>query len=80
MQPSIEISIELTAQELLAPLKPTSFIEVDDNGAVDPLLRTGSFVANADSAGELAPARGCDDSIEIKLTAEEMDALLTVDC
>ena len=70
MKPSIEISIDLTAQELLAPPTFSSMVEVEDICDVDPLLRTGSFVAN-----ELR-ADITDDSIEIELTPEQIDALL----
>ena len=72
MEPSIEISIDLTAQELLAPYSPPAMVEVDDICDVDPLLRTGAFAANS----ELAPqAATPDDSVEIELTAEQIDAL-----
>jgi hypothetical protein len=72
MEPSIEISIDLTAQELMAPYAPTAMVEVDDICHVDPLLRTGAFAANS----ELAPLAGMpDDSVEIELTAEQIDAL-----
>ncbi|MGH6611784.1 MAG: hypothetical protein ACRECQ_16185 [Burkholderiaceae bacterium] len=74
MQRSLENSIELCAQELLAPAAPAGMVEVDDIGEVDPLLRTGSAVANAESAGT-APVQ-TEDSVEIELTAEQMDALL----
>jgi hypothetical protein len=70
MQPSIEISIDLTAQELTAPYTPPSMVEVEDICDVDPLLRTGAFAAN----GELASAS--DESVEIELTSEQIDALL----
>jgi hypothetical protein len=73
MEPSIEISIDLTAQELMAPYSPPAMVEVDDICDVDPLLRTGAFAANS----ELAPqaAATTDDSVEIELTAEQIDAL-----
>jgi hypothetical protein len=82
MHPSTEISIDLTAQELLTPPAPTGTIQVDDICDIDPLLRTGSFVANAphaalpdESGGTAASAE--DDSVEIELTAEQIDALLS---
>ena len=82
MKPSIEISIDLTAQELLAPPALASMVEVDDICDVDPLLRTGSFVANVDLRPDSSAAAPLfessdDGSIEIELTAEQMDALLT---
>ena len=82
MKSSIEISIDLTAQELLAPPTLASMVEFDDIGDIDPLLRTGSFVANSDSSPSVSPAEAADgevdadDSIEIELTAEQIDALL----
>jgi hypothetical protein len=75
MKPSIEISIDLTAQELLAPPTFASMIEVEDICDVDPLLRTGSFVANELRADSTDASH--DDSIEIELTPEQMDALLS---
>lgn len=74
MQRSLEISIDLTAQELLALPAPAGMVEVEDICDVDPLLRTGSFVANADHAR--AASAYSADSVEIELTAEQMDALL----
>jgi hypothetical protein len=67
----LEISIELTAQELLAPPALEAMVEVEDVCDVDPLLRTGAFAANADSR----PATD-EDSIEIELSADEIEALL----
>jgi hypothetical protein len=75
MQPSAEVEIDLTTQELLDPPPLTSQIEVDDIGDIDPLLRTGSFVANA-AAAPAADPLAADGSVEIELTADQMDALL----
>jgi hypothetical protein len=75
MHPSIEISIDLTAQELTAPYTPPSMVEVEDICDVDPLLRTGAFAANSDLAE--SGAADPDDSVEIELTAEQIDALLS---
>jgi hypothetical protein len=75
MQPSIEISIDLTAQELTAPYSPPSMVEVEDICDVDPLLRTGAFAANSELGA--SGAADTDDSVEIELTAEQMDALLS---
>jgi hypothetical protein len=71
VQTPLEISIDLTAQELLAPPALDAMVEVEDVCDVDPLLRTGAFVANGDHQ---PPAT--DESIEIELSAEEIDALL----
>jgi hypothetical protein len=75
MKSSLEISIDLTAQELLAPPTFASLVEVEDICDVDPLLRTGSFVANTGLRAKSSSSDG-DDSIEIELTAEQMDDLL----
>ena len=74
MHTPLEISIDLTTQELLSPPPLDAMVEVEDICDVDPLLRTGSFVANADKASENEPT--ADDSVEIELTAEQMDAML----
>lgn len=71
---STEISIDLTAQELLDPTQPADagvagMVEVNDIYEVDPLLRTGSFAANSAAAPDT-------DSVEIELTAEQMEAML----
>jgi hypothetical protein len=62
MRQSIEVSIELAAQELLAPPSPTGMVEVDDICAVDPKLRSEAHVS---------------DEVEIELTPEQIDALLS---
>lgn len=53
-----EVSIDLTAQELLDPPAPAgddSMVEVNDICEVDPLLRMGSFAANSPAADLAAP-------------------------
>jgi hypothetical protein len=69
MRASTEVSIYLTAQELLSLPEPTAMVEVDDIGAVDPLPQPGA--ANA----QHAPAD--DGIVEIELTAAQMDELLS---
>jgi hypothetical protein len=64
-----EVSLDLTAQDLLELPEVEPVLEVEDIGSIDPLLSTGSFVANTPSAPS-------DDSIEIELTAEQMISLL----
>jgi len=71
VQTPLEISIDLTAQELLAPPAFDAMVEVEDVCDVDPLLRTGAFAANVDQQ----PA-ATDESIEIELSADDIDALL----
>jgi hypothetical protein len=71
VQTPLEISIDLTAQELLAPPALDAMVEVEDVCDVDPLLRTGAFAAN----GDQQPAAP-DGSIEIELSAAEINALL----
>jgi hypothetical protein len=73
---SLEISLELTAQELLRPPTPAHLVEVDDIGEVDPLLRTGSLIAQPAVSAEAAPAAECEGTVEIELTAEQIVALL----
>jgi hypothetical protein len=75
MQPTTEFTLELTAQELLDP-QLVAAIEVDDIGDVDPLLQTGSLVANADSTDTPAEKAVEDGTVEIDLSAEQMDLML----
>ena len=81
---SVEICIDLTAQELTDPstMAPTE-IEVDDICEFDPLLKPLP-AANNDGAvlspGDPAPDPALDTDtieIEIELTAEQMDAMLS---
>lgn len=69
----IEVSIDLTAQELLAPPAPLAMIEVDDIGALEPLPQAQSSAANSPQPLR-EPAAA--DVIEIELSADQMDALL----
>jgi hypothetical protein len=73
MQAIPEISIDLTAQELNDPSTVTP-IEVDDIGEFD-LLPAPSTAANVDVAPD--PAAD-DDTVEIELTSDQMDAMLSV--
>lgn len=68
-----EISIDLTAQELNDP-PPATPIEVDDIGEFDP-LPTPRTTANTDAVPALASD---DETVEIELTADQMDAMLSV--
>lgn len=87
MNPIVEISIDLTAQELtdpalLAPLAHSE-IEVDDICEFDPLLKPQP-AANNDGA-VLSPADPMPDpaldtdtiEIEIELSASQIDAMLS---
>ena len=75
MQTFAEISIDLTAQELTDPPKVAPIeIDVDDILEFDPLL-SPQTAANNDALPE--PPTD-DDTIEIELTAEQMDAMLSV--
>ena len=70
MRPTTEFSIELASQELLAPPDPAGFVEVDDICTLD--------LADAPVTGaNTAPAGDHYDLIEIELTPEEMDDLLS---
>lgn len=67
-----ELSLDLTAQELLAPPAPAGMVEIDDIRDVDPVLRTGALAANAERARIVETER----SVEIELTAEDVLGLL----
>jgi hypothetical protein len=73
MRASNEVSIDLTAQEALEPPPRTGMVEVDDIGAVEPATLPESGAANSPQA---PPAPAYDETIEIELTAEQMDTLL----
>jgi hypothetical protein len=64
-----EFSIDLTAQELLSPPASTAMVELDDICSVDPLPRA--------TAANIPHQPALDDTVEIELTAEQMDALLS---
>jgi hypothetical protein len=68
-----ELTLQLTAQELLAPPTFASMVEIDDICAVDPLLRTEDSAANADRAA----LEDASQSVEIELTAQQIEAMLT---
>jgi hypothetical protein len=75
-----EISIDLTAQELTDPEVPVAPIEVDDICEFDPLIDPHK-VANTDQPPPVAaepydPFKD-DDTVEIELCGEEMDAVLS---
>lgn len=73
-----EISIDLTAQELTDP-STVAPIEVDDICDFDLLLPPGT-AANTDKADAGVPLADDDDTIEIEieLSADQMDAMLSV--
>lgn len=73
--PSIEISIDLTAQELTDPpaLAPIE-IEVDDICEFDPFLNPRTAANNDVPA---PPSLDDDEYIEIELSAEQVDAMLS---
>jgi hypothetical protein len=73
-----EISIDLTAQELSDPEPPVAPIEVDDICEFEPLIDPHK-VANAPIAPPAVsePYDPFDDgTIEIELSAEQVDAML----
>lgn len=73
MRQPLEFSIELSAQELLAPPALNGFDQIEDLCCVDT-----QEVAALAASTTAAPAVSCDDdSVEIELTAAEMDALLS---
>ena len=63
-----EISIDLTAQDLLSLPAPTAMVEVDDICAFDPLPH---------AAAANVPHAAADDTVEIELTAAQIDAMLS---
>jgi len=65
MRQSVEIAIELSAQELLAPPGAEGFVEIDDIATI-VTPQGAAEVANTDA----------DDSFEIELSGAEMDELL----
>lgn len=67
--PAYELSLDLTAQELLGLPQSTHLVEIDDIRDVDPLLHDTSAAANMEMTGS-------DDSVEIELTGEQVLALL----
>jgi len=69
--PSPEFSIELTAQELLAPTFQLEIIEVEDLWTLDPRLDSRTEAINDD---RLHPPAS--DEVEIDLTPEQIDLLL----
>jgi hypothetical protein len=68
MRQSIEIAVELTAQELLDQPDPTGFVEVDD------ICQVGEIKTVSAPINVAVPAS--DEAFEIELTADEVDALL----
>lgn len=68
-----EYSIDLTAQELLRPLSTHDLTEIDDVCSMDVLELPE--VANTEPQRSMAPAP--DESLEIELSAQEIDALLS---
>lgn len=75
MEPATELSIELATQELLAPFTPSDIVEVENICEIDPSLRNLDG-ANSAPATPQTSAPAADDTAEIELTAEEIDALL----
>jgi hypothetical protein len=73
MPQSIEISIDLTAQDLLEPPVLEELTEFEDICAIDALQIPGD-VANTAQSGIASGA--ADDAVEIELTPMEMDAML----
>ena len=66
-----ELSLDLTAQELLGLPSPTRLVEIDDIRDVDPLLHGSRSAANMEGT--------LDGSVEIELSAEDVMALLGTD-
>jgi len=85
MHPSPEITLDMTAEDLLKTLSndvDDSCFEVDDISSVDPLADTDPVAPKA-AAKSAALTDDEDtiefDSLEIELSASDMNALLEVD-
>jgi hypothetical protein len=68
---ALEVEIDLTAQELLAPFSSSNVIEIDD---VVAMPTTCESEAAANTEAQISHA--LDETSEIELTAEQMDAML----
>lgn len=64
-----ELSLDLTAQELLGLPAPPRLVEIDDIRDVDPLLHGAQNAANTEMTD-------LEDSVEIELSAQDVMALL----
>lgn len=62
---ALEIEIDFTAQQLLAPLGDSAVLEIEDVGELDAPAQTPAH----------APA-ALDETSEIELTPEQIDAML----
>lgn len=75
-----EISIDLTAQELMDPETPVAPIEVDDICEFEPLIDphkvANTEVRPPEKAEPYDPFKD-DDTVEIELSADMIDAMLT---
>jgi hypothetical protein len=75
-----EISIDLTAQELTDPEAPVAPIEVDDicefEPLIDPNKAANTDIAPREAAEPYDPFKD-DDTVEIELSAERVDAVLS---
>jgi ribosome maturation protein Sdo1 len=67
---ALETEIELTAQDLLAPLTQQQPVEIDDIVAIETTY-TDVSAANTDQSRD-----ALQETSEIELTAEQMDAML----
>jgi hypothetical protein len=68
----LEAEIELTAQELLAPLESGTVIEIDDIVAAE-MSHDSAGAANTDEAQR---EDALQETSEIELTPDQMDAML----
>jgi hypothetical protein len=75
-QHSLEIDIELTTQQLLAPLGADEVLEID----VLEIDDVGAIATTCESEpaanGEVAANQALDETSEIELTPEQMDAMI----
>ena len=76
MQPA-ELSIDLDAQELLNPTTPPESVEVEDISCVAPVLEEVQAEAISEPTSDQPIQTVDDESVEIELTLEQMEAMLT---
>jgi len=75
MQTSPEITIDMTAEELLQEGSDAECFEVDDIAALDPVGEPLPPVAKVATAATTTPSPDDELSLEIELSADDMNAM-----
>ena len=75
MQTSPEITIDMTAEELLQEGSDAECFEVDDIAALDPVGAPLPPVAKATTPAAATPSPDDEMSLEIELSADDMNAM-----